>query len=119
MNTEAKVYPTTPDTDGFYLESLQDEFMNVHTKKYDNGSVVKKVLLRNGRIAIVREMERTEMKRVHSLAGDTSTDNDRYTAALIAVCTKIDDQEIIMEDVLEYKAKDFSRLTYASQTLNF
>ena len=58
------------------------------------------------------------MKKVREIAGDAK-DQQRLTAAMIALCAKIDDKELIMEDILEYKAKDFGRLSLAAQELNF
>ena len=79
--------------------------------------MIKKVPLRKGRFAIVRELDRKEMKMVYEIAG--GNDKDRLSAALIAVSSKIDEVELIMEDVLEYKAKDYARLSMAAQSLNF
>ena len=113
-----KVYPTLPDADGFYFENENDEVMDILTKEYDNGNLIKKVPLRKNRFAIVRELDQKEMKKVREIAGDAK-DQQRLTAAMIALCAKIDDKELIMEDILEYKAKDFGRLSLAAQELNF
>ena len=86
------------------------------TKEYDNENLIKKVPLRKGRIAIVRELDRKEMNKAREIAGG---DKDKIVASLISRCTKIDDKELIMEDILEYKAKDFNRLAVAAQALNF
>lgn len=117
MDKEKKVYPTPPDQDGFYFETENEEVMEIQTKEYENGNLIKKVPLRKGRFAIVRELDRKELKKVYEIAG--GNDKDRLSASLIAMSAKIDDQELIMEEVLEYKAKDYSRLSMAAQALNF
>lgn len=117
MEKVVKVYPTPPDQDGFYFETENEEIMGIQTKEYENGNLVKKVPLRKGKFATVRELDRKELRKVYEIAG--GNDKDRLVSALIAMSTKIDDQELIMEDVLEYKAKDYSRLSLAAQALNF
>ncbi len=109
-------YPTLPNAEGFYFESDSDEALEISTKEYENGNLVKKVQLRKGKFAIVRELDRKEMNKVREIANG---DNEKMAASLIATCAKIDDKELIMEDVLEFKAKDYNRLTVAAQSLNF
>ena len=119
METNEKNYPTAPDANGFYFEDSMDEAREISTKRYDNGNLIKSVRLRQGKIAIVRELDRKELLKMYEIAGDGGNDNTRVIAAMISLATKIDDKEIIMEDVLEYKAKDFARLSTAAQSLNF
>ena len=117
METEIN-YPTLPDADGFYFENENEELLAITTKEYENGNLVKKVPLKKGRFAIVRELDQKEMKKVREIAGD-GKDQQRFSASMIAMCTRIDDKDLIMEDVLEYKAKDFGRISMAAQALNF
>ena len=119
MNTQETSYPTKLDNNGYFLENLQAELMQTYTKENEDGTIVKKVILKNGKVGIVRELDRSEMKKALQISGDINNDNDKYLAALISVSTKIDDKEIIMEDILNYKAKDFIRLSYAVQSINF
>ncbi len=118
-DTKGTIYPTLPDSNGFYFEDENEELLNIKTKEYDNGNLIKQVELKKGKIAIVRELDRKESKKAYEIAGEWKEDKDRLAAALIAVSTKIDDKEILMEDVLLFKAKEFNRLSIATQSLNF
>ncbi len=118
-DTKGTIYPTLPDSNGFYFEDENEELLNIKTKEYDNGNLIKQVELKKGKIAIVRELDRKESKKAYEIAGEWKEDKDRLATALIAVSTKIDDKEILMEDVLLFKAKEFNRLSIATQSLNF
>ncbi len=109
-------YPTKPDSDGFYFEDETDESMQVMTKVYENENAIMKVLLRRGRIAIVRELTGDEILTASKPAGK---DQAKVQPAIAAYATKIDDKPLLMEDLLAMKAKDYLKIMYASNALNF
>lgn len=100
----------------FYFADKEDEAMGIETYVYPNGNMIKRLQLSTGKTAIVRELKGVDMTEVEKLTdGDTS----KVFPAIIAVATKIDGGFIVMEDVLQYKAKDYNRLKIAASALNF
>jgi hypothetical protein len=100
----------------FYFADKDDEVMGIETHVYPNGNMIKRLKLSNGKSAVIRELKGMDMTEVEKLTdGDTS----KVFPAIIAVATKIDGAGIVMEDVLQYKAKDYNRLKIAASALNF
>lgn len=117
QNEEVKVYPTAPDTDGFFFQDAEEEALGISTKTYeDNGKTVKKVLLSNNRVAIVRELNGAE--GIHAKK-QTGKDGTKLQEAFAAFATRVDDKPINIDELLAMKAKDCNRITIASSLLNF
>lgn len=116
-----KEYPK-PTTDGFAFLTPADEAMKLESKEYENGNEVIRIVLKKGRTAIVRELKGSELEKVTKIAtsgGGNPQDDDTYVPALIHVCTIIDGVAVMMEDVNEMKAKDYSAIKLAATRLNF
>jgi hypothetical protein len=112
-----KIYPTTPDAEGLYYANEADEAMAITTKDYDNGNRIKRIPLSTGKVAIVRELMGHEVLKYQRIADG---DREMVLPAMIAVSTKIDGQEMIVEDYLhKVKAKDYTKIMLACQDLNF
>lgn len=99
----------------FYFADKEDEAMGIETHVYPNGNMIKRVRVSKG-VAVVRELLGVDMTDVERL---TDGDQGKVFPAMIAVATKIEGQGIVMEDVLQYKAKDYNRLKIAVSALNF
>ncbi len=107
---------TTNEELKFYFADKDDEAMGIETYVYPNGNMIKRLKLSTGKTAVVRELKGVDMTEVEKLTdGDTS----KVFPAIIATATKLDGAFIVMEDVLQYKAKDYNRLKIAASALNF
>lgn len=107
---------TTNEELKFYFADKDDEAMGIETYVYPNGNMIKRLKLSTGKTAVVRELKGVDMTEVEKLTdGDTS----KVFPAIIATATKLDGTFIVMEDVLQYKAKDYNRLKIAASALNF
>ena len=118
QNNAQKIYPTTPDVDGFYFVDAEDEARDVLTLKNDKGEEFKKVILKNGDIAIIRELKGVDVIDARRIAGN-NTDQSEVMAAMASLATKVNDKQIIYEDFINYKASDFTKILSASTSLNF
>ena len=112
----AKTYPTTPDAEGFYYENEGEELLEIATKMYDNDCYVKRVVLKKGKVAMVREITGKELLEAKQPAGKSI---ELVEPAIAAYSTKIDDVQLLMPQLLDMKAKDYSRIIHASNQLNF
>lgn len=52
-----KNYPTQPDSDGFYFQDEGEETAGILTRDYENGSAIKKAVLKSGATAIIRKLK--------------------------------------------------------------
>lgn len=112
---EAATYPK-PTSDGFFFEDAANETLGIESKEYENGKIVRRVKLSNGQTAIVRELTGREINQgVQRLA----TTKEDYQVAMMAIATTIDQKQIVMEDLLEMRGRDFTRLQVANAQVNF
>lgn len=116
-NAEVKVYPTPTDSDGFFFEDEMNEGMQIESKKYENGNEVRRVTLSNGTVCIVRELTGKEIGM--DVARLTGGNKDNYQFAMVAVATKFGEQGKTLEDILDMKGKDYTRLQAANSQINF
>lgn len=118
MKAAKKVYPTTPDAEGFYFKTEDEEGMQILTRDYDNGGEVKKVVLSNGATAVVRKLKgRDFVETKKQIQADNSLD---FETVNMAVATTIDGKqqppEYFLDDLFQ---GDFSKLIIAYSSLNF
>lgn len=118
QSTETKVtFPTTPDTEGFFFDSAEDQSMQIYTKVYENGNKIKKSLLpASGKAAIVRELLAKDAKLITRHMGG---DQEKYNMACIAVAATFDGNPLPVEEIERLKMKDYSRLLSMYQDINF
>lgn len=110
-------FPTPADLDGFFVENEDDAEMEIFTKVYENGSRVKKTVLpASGRTAVVRELIAKDTKDIRRY---TNGDPELYQLGVIAKATKLDGQPQPFEVFELLKLKDHTRLVVMSQALNF
>jgi len=104
----------------WYFEDENDKELGIETQSYDNGNLVKRATLSDGRIAIVRELKGKDMKLVDKVSDGKK---DEYLSALMHVATKIHDGDketgITLEELDELKGKDHTKLKIMATTLNF
>jgi len=114
---EIRNYPTLPDTDGFFIESEDDETLDVFTKVYDNGNKIKRAVLPAcGKTAVVRELLGKDTIEIKRFTGDNL---DNYQMAAVTVATTVDGNRQPYEYYEVMKLKDYSRLAAMFQSLNF
>lgn len=120
---EEKQYPTLPDEKGFLFENAEEEEEGIATKVYDNGSVVKRVIINRGKTeVIVRELLAKDSKQTAAMAGfvdgKKGSEEDLKYSTIHVACT-FNGEKLPMDDIACLKMKDFSLVWKANQTLNF
>ncbi len=113
---KSRYYPTPVDEEGFFYETEEEELIGVETKTYENEKQVKRVKLRKGKIALVREITGEELMEAKQVAGKNA---NKVEPAIAAYATKIDNVQVLMPELLAMGAKDYSLIVYASNALNF
>ena len=120
QNMDQKIeatYPTIPDADGFYYENEVEFGLDILTKSYENGNMVKKSLLpRCGKTAIVRELLGKDNDIIRNYMGEVES---LYQYAAITTATLFDGGKLAIDEVRSLKLKDFNRLLIMHQALNF
>lgn len=117
---EEKKYPTQPDTDGFFYEDKDEEARGISTKIYDNNNPVKRVFLSDGRPAIVRRLKGRDIISAPNLIGNVKeAGQSAIMGAIAAMATKVDNVQLVYEDLLDYWASDYNKISQASLLINF
>ena len=130
-----KVYPSIPDSEGWFFENDGMEALGVE-KKMDPDDEEEvygyRVSLSKGRRAILKELTRKQRNQAANIAGANAKGadaksqelQDRIMCATIALCAKFYDREgkelnYVMEDIMGLGAKDSNRLDTACSLINF
>jgi hypothetical protein len=124
---EDETFPTLPDADGWHYENAGMKQLGIATKEDEAGDIFKRVELSRGRRAEMRELSKKEAQKAASLVGKNGTrkqQEERLEAAYIFCASKFTDVagkplNYVLEDILEFKAKDWNRLSAANGSLNF
>lgn len=107
---------TPAELNAWNFASKEDEAMGIETIVYENGGVSKRCKLSDGRTAICRRLKGKDRLIIKRVCGDQK---DKFEDALIAVSTKIDDKDIVMEDLDNLWFDDAMTLQTMATTLNF
>ncbi len=102
--------------DGYYYASTSDEVMGIETKIYENGNETKRITLSDKRIAIVRELKGYEIDKADRLHDNKG---HLYLVALASLAVTIDNNPVLMEELQDMKAKDYTKIRTAVAMLNF
>lgn len=100
----------------WYYESTDDEAMGIMTMRYENGSIVKRTTLKDGRVAICRQLRGVDRHIVNRVSGG---DPKKQADAVTALSTKIDDKDIVIEDLDLLLYSDVQKIAVMSAMLNF
>ena len=103
-------------TDEFQYLDESEEALGLETKTHENGHQVKRVKLSNGSVAIIRELNGKDVEFTSRLHNN---EKEKVIMSMTAVATKIDGQDIVIEDLEVMKAKDYNKLRMACALLNF
>lgn len=99
-----------------YTASEADEAMGIKTRKYENGSITKSCVLSDGRKAVCRRLRGKDRIIIKRIIGDNK---ERMEDAVIAVSTKIDDKDLVLEDIDELWFNDATVLQAMALSINF
>jgi hypothetical protein len=109
-----KTYPY-PTQQGYTYENEEDEQLGIETARYDNGGVTKRKTLSDGRVATCRRLKGKDTIAIQRLIGGNA---EKYQAAVTAQCTKIDEQELQIEDLEEMWMDDATAINLMA-SINF
>ncbi|MBV7529036.1 hypothetical protein [Chitinophaga sp. sic0106] len=110
-------YPTSVDADGFFIESDEDDELGIQTKVYDNANRVKRATLPVcGKIAVVRELLAKDTK---DIARFTDGDAEKYQIASVVASTTLDSMKQPIDVIENLKLKDYTRILAMHTALNF
>jgi hypothetical protein len=110
------VYPK-PTEDGYFYEDDTDEALNIETKTYENGRQVKRVVLSDKSIAIVRELNGAEMEGVSKAIN--KKEEGKYLMAVCMFATTINGGKVTMDELEQMRGRDYNRIRTACATINF
>lgn len=99
----------------WYFADEEDKASGIETIEYPNGGKSKRATLSGGKVAVMRRLKGFESVNAGKIAGEES----KVYPAMIAVATKFDGVEILMEDVLNFWTNDYIKLQLMNQKLNF
>lgn len=113
-----KKFPTSPDDQGWFFNSEEEHLQGIRSKKYDNGSEIKEVTLKNGRTAVIRKLKgRDFVETKKQIQSDSTLD---FETANMSVAVTFDGKqeppEYYLDDLFQ---DDYSTLMIAYGSLNF
>lgn len=106
---------TTPEKSEWVFENEKDDLFKVETKRYDNGQVMKRCTLSDGRVAISRKLKGSDLKEVRRLTGG---DSEKYQNAIVAKCVTLDDKPITIEEIDDLWMDDATKIVMMA-SINF
>jgi len=114
---EGNIYPTAPNADGFYYDNAGDELNGVATRRYENGSKVKSVVLPEcGKTAVIRSLKAKDTKEI---ARFMNKDPEAYMMAAVTVAVTLNGEKQPIEVIAELPLKDYNLLMEMNGDLNF
>jgi hypothetical protein len=97
------------------FENDDDKELGIETKRYDNGQIMKRAKLSDGRTAVARRLKGFDAREIQKqLNGDANN----YRDAVIARCLTINEQKVVVEDVIQMWMDDYNTVL-ALASINF
>lgn len=122
MEQEVK-YPTQPTTDGWYTENETDAAFEILTKEYENGSLVKKVTLKKGKLkgseVIIRELKANDSDAVSRMVKGSKNVEQDYSRLTLFKASNLAELGLVVEDIADLAASDYNKLNVMNASLNF
>lgn len=109
------VKPDQPGDPVWKFENDDDKEMGIETRRYDNGQIMKRAKLSDGRIAVARRLKGFDSREIQKVIG---SDANKYRDAVIARCITINEQKVVIEDVEQMWMDDYNTVL-ALATINF
>lgn len=103
-------------SDGFSYLSEEDEALSIESKTHENGGRVKRVLLSDGKKAIIRVLKAWEVEETQRFH---KNNQELMLMAIATKATKIDDKSVAFEDIKNLDAPDWISIKGAVALLNF
>jgi len=114
---ENEIYPEQKNA--WYFNDKADKSMGIETYRYDNGSVSKRCTFSDGREAVCHRLKGKDRHIINRIVGDAKNKGESYKDALIVVCTKINGQGFVIEDLDALWYDDLVKLQSMATDLNF
>lgn len=112
-----RIYPSPESDDGFFVETESDDELKIFTKVYPNGNKVKKIFLPlMKKTVLVRELIAKDTKEIFRFM---DKDQEKYTMAAITVGSTVDDSKQPFEFYEKMKMKDYNLIVIMFSDLNF
>ena len=96
-------------------ETEEDKLFGIETKRYQNGQVMKRCTLSDGRIAEARRLKGSDGREVSRL---TNGEQEKYQKAIIALSVTISGEAIVIEDLDAMWLDDVTKITMLA-SINF
>lgn len=112
----SKKIETPVKSDWFYADDNEKE-MGIETIEYENGGKSKRVTLSDGRVAISRRLKGKDREQIKRLAGGDGA--GKMQDAVIALSTKINDKDMVMEDLDTLWYDDVTKVQTIALSINF
>lgn len=106
----------TPKAGEWFTEDEGDEAMGVETFHYENGGKSKRCTLSTGAVAISRRLKGNSRIAITRIVGK---DTNKIQDAVVAVSTKIDGKDIVMEDLDNLWYDDLMKVQTMAASINF
>ena len=103
-------------SDGFSFLDEEDEVMKIETQTYENGNQAKRVTLKNGSKAVVRELKAWEIEETQRLH---KNNQELMLMAIATKAIKIDDKSVAFEDIKNMRGSDWISIKGAVALINF
>lgn len=96
-------------------ETDDDKDLGIETQRYENGQIMKRVKLSDGRYAVARRLKGRDANSVRRI---TAGDEGKYSEAIAVQCIKIDDKALVIEDLADMWMDDYQSIMSIA-TINF
>jgi hypothetical protein len=122
---EKIIYPTPANAEGWFTEDEGDASLDIFTKEYENGNLVKKFTLKKGKHkgkdVIIRELMGRDMEEIQKvLKGDKEGEREnKYMQYAMFKSSNLGELGIVAEDIPSMHASDYNKLSIANASLNF
>lgn len=94
----------------------EEEILGIQTLQYENGSLVKRCTLSDGKVAKCRQLKGKDRHMINRISAG---ERDKVQDAVIALSTQIDGKDIIIETLDDLKFVDYTKVSSMATTLNF
>lgn len=119
---KSRNYPTAANAEGFFFQDHDEYEMGVETKEYESGSRIKRFKLSDGTECITRKLRGRDSVDAQEKAGKNKKgemNQARYMLICAAKATKFNDKELLPEELENLWLSDFNKVTAVNAFLNF
>ncbi len=88
-------------------ESESDRLFEIETKRYENGQILKRCKLSDGRVAESRRLKGNDGRQIKRL---TDGKEEEYQSAVVVMCVTIDGKKVTIEEIQDLWLDDYTKL---------